>query len=566
MERNRLRAQAALKNAQRLLVKRSERKKGQRHYQGFAEGEQVWLEGTNLRLSHPTTKLAPRQYGPFTITKIISPVVYQLELPGHWAIHNVFHASLLTPYKEMEEHGTNYVQPPPDVIEGEDEYEVERIMDSRRHGQKRKLQFLIRWKGYSPAHDSWEDATGVNAPVLVEEYYRRKLTAVRVIEDKSKNSPTNSTTPTSYSSAQPTPISISCISFMSNGAQQEFLTGPEIEGWSLPPIDAFAEAWWTNPSPRPASDDHYDLRCPAIPTQPTNFLGSLYVAGGLDPPIASPSTSQSNPRPEPPRPQEVPGPSSHIPGPLPERPHITKQRAYATYAVQHPDGRFKRAPRAKVADPAPEPPKPAQPSQELGNDPTTSSSDSDRSLGVCPGPRDRLCPSTICAAPSRRRDTSGPGVESILGKRPSIHSSDYYGTKWRRKEVLSAEVGATWYCSKCCTENADHSYKECPTWRQCGFCDKEGHWGFNCRTPHVKCSKHRCGVHVGHPKMGRWCPWSRENKKKNFGYTARGLTCDLKRAWKIYGVGMDWDAYGLPMWLTTREGPAQRLDLAWPDN
>jgi hypothetical protein len=131
LERNRLWAQAALKNAQRLLVKRSERKKGQRHYQGFAEGEQVWLEGTNLRLSHPTTKLAPKQYGPFTITKIISPVVYQLELPGHWAIHNVFHASLLTPYKEMEEHGTNYIQPPPDVIEGEEEYEVEWIMNSQ---------------------------------------------------------------------------------------------------------------------------------------------------------------------------------------------------------------------------------------------------------------------------------------------------------------------------------------------------------------------------------------------------------------------------------------------------
>ena len=131
LERNWLWAQAALKNVQRLLVKRSERKKGQRHYQGFAEGEQVWLEGTNLRLSHPTTKLAPRQYGPFTITKIISPVVYQLELPGHWAIHNIFHASLLTPYKETEEHGTNYVQPPPDIIEGEEEYEVERIMNSR---------------------------------------------------------------------------------------------------------------------------------------------------------------------------------------------------------------------------------------------------------------------------------------------------------------------------------------------------------------------------------------------------------------------------------------------------
>jgi hypothetical protein len=60
LEHNQLRAQAALKNTQRLLVKRSERKKGQRHYREFTKGGQVWLEGTNLRLSHPTAKLAPK--------------------------------------------------------------------------------------------------------------------------------------------------------------------------------------------------------------------------------------------------------------------------------------------------------------------------------------------------------------------------------------------------------------------------------------------------------------------------------------------------------------------------
>ena len=75
LEHNQLRAQAALRNAQWLLVQWGERKKGQRHYQGFAKGDQVWLEGTNLQLSHPTTKLAPKRYGPFTITDVISPVV-----------------------------------------------------------------------------------------------------------------------------------------------------------------------------------------------------------------------------------------------------------------------------------------------------------------------------------------------------------------------------------------------------------------------------------------------------------------------------------------------------------
>ena len=125
LERNRLRAQAALRNAQRLIVQRTNWKKGERHYKGFEQGDKVWLEGTNLRLSHPTVKLAPKRYGPFTVTHIISPVVYQLELPGHWKIHNVFHSSLLTPYRKTPEHGENFTQPPPELVEGEEEYVVD---------------------------------------------------------------------------------------------------------------------------------------------------------------------------------------------------------------------------------------------------------------------------------------------------------------------------------------------------------------------------------------------------------------------------------------------------------
>ena len=105
LERGRLHTQAALRHAQQLLVERTKRKKGERHHHGFNEGDQVWLKGTNLRLSHPSAKLAPKRYGPFKVLREISPVVYRLKLPPHWTLHNVFHASLLTPYREMPEHG-----------------------------------------------------------------------------------------------------------------------------------------------------------------------------------------------------------------------------------------------------------------------------------------------------------------------------------------------------------------------------------------------------------------------------------------------------------------------------
>ena len=104
-------------------------KQGQKINPQFQINDQVWLEATHLKLHHQKTKLAPKRYGPFRITKEISPVAYQIALPPSWGIHNVFHASLLSPYHETTAHGPNFSRPPPELIDGEEEYEVERIVN-----------------------------------------------------------------------------------------------------------------------------------------------------------------------------------------------------------------------------------------------------------------------------------------------------------------------------------------------------------------------------------------------------------------------------------------------------
>src|ERR1700760_2947039 len=114
----------------------------------FKVGDQVWLEARNLTLPYPTAKLAPRRHGPFPIIKRVSAVAYQLQLPPTWTIHDVFHTSLLTDYRETPQHGPNYTRPPPELVGGEQEYEVEAINGHRRHGRGHKLQYLIKWKGY----------------------------------------------------------------------------------------------------------------------------------------------------------------------------------------------------------------------------------------------------------------------------------------------------------------------------------------------------------------------------------------------------------------------------------
>jgi len=150
-------------------------------YRPFVIGDKVWLEGTNLCLpANITQKLSPRRYGPFKVAAKVSAVTYKIELPEHWKIHNVFHASLLTPYKETSQHGPNFLEPPPDILEGEPEWEVEKILQTRRFGRNKKKQYLVRWKEYSPSHDSWVDESDMNAPDLVKEFYKSHPAAIRV--------------------------------------------------------------------------------------------------------------------------------------------------------------------------------------------------------------------------------------------------------------------------------------------------------------------------------------------------------------------------------------------------
>ena len=104
----------------------------QQHFTPFTKGQKVWLEAKNLQHSVVNPKFAPKWEALFVITKVLSLIVYQLWLPPTWKIHPTFHTSLLSSYCENDIHGPNFPNPPPDLIDGEEEYEIEWILQHHR--------------------------------------------------------------------------------------------------------------------------------------------------------------------------------------------------------------------------------------------------------------------------------------------------------------------------------------------------------------------------------------------------------------------------------------------------
>jgi hypothetical protein len=138
----------------------------------FKIGDKVWLLRRNIKTKRPCDKLDYRRLGPFVIQKQINPVAYRLELPAAMKVHPVFHVSLLESYRESAFPGRVQGPPPSIEIENHEEYEVEKVLDSRR--RRGNLEYFVHWSGYDINERTWEAAENLaNAPEKVQEFHQR---------------------------------------------------------------------------------------------------------------------------------------------------------------------------------------------------------------------------------------------------------------------------------------------------------------------------------------------------------------------------------------------------------
>ena len=137
----------------------------------FQVGDQVWLLSKNVSTARPSKKLDYKRLGPFPISAKLSDRVYCLDLPPTLRIHPVFHVSLLEPYVANRFPDRIQPPPPPVVVDGEVEYEVNEILDSRVY--RGKIQYLVDWKGYGPADRSWEPVENVQGNEQVQLFHQQ---------------------------------------------------------------------------------------------------------------------------------------------------------------------------------------------------------------------------------------------------------------------------------------------------------------------------------------------------------------------------------------------------------
>ena len=111
-----------------------------------------------------------------------------LDLGNRWRIHPVFYVSLLEPYRASVRDDRCQEPPPPEEIEGELEWTVEKIIRSelrqkrvrsgRGYRQEAKLYYLVKWEGYPDDENTIEpaDSLAQDIPELVERFHRENPT------------------------------------------------------------------------------------------------------------------------------------------------------------------------------------------------------------------------------------------------------------------------------------------------------------------------------------------------------------------------------------------------------
>jgi hypothetical protein len=143
----------------------------------FKVGDYAFIKAAFFRTTQPSRKLSEKNLGPFKIIGQVGTHSFTLRiLDSMCTVHLVFHVSMLEPATPNTIPGRTQPPPAPVVIDGEPEFEIADILDSKVDNRRRlcKLLYLVRWSGYEGTDEetSWVLATELgNASEVVANFH-----------------------------------------------------------------------------------------------------------------------------------------------------------------------------------------------------------------------------------------------------------------------------------------------------------------------------------------------------------------------------------------------------------
>ena len=164
-------ARVALGKAQEEIKKYANRKRGE--VNNYKVGDLVMLSTKDIKyqmVGRRTEKLTERFVGPYKVKKIVLSNVVELELPDTIKIHLVVNVSRIRRYVGQVE-GQKREQPALVIINGEEEWKVEKILNKQQIREKDK--YLVQWKGFTVESDTWEGRENLgNTKETIKEFER----------------------------------------------------------------------------------------------------------------------------------------------------------------------------------------------------------------------------------------------------------------------------------------------------------------------------------------------------------------------------------------------------------
>lgn len=151
----------------------------------FEPGDRVLLNSKNIKFKQVgkvgSKKFMPKWIGPFTVKTMVGKAAVQLLLPSQYRIHDVFHVSLVSKYRE-----SGRLHPPTPVEELEDGpvWSVGKVLTHKWRKVTGKIltEYLIQWKGQSPEQASWVPEANMSASDLASYW-------AQVVDDRPHPSP-----------------------------------------------------------------------------------------------------------------------------------------------------------------------------------------------------------------------------------------------------------------------------------------------------------------------------------------------------------------------------------------